>query len=72
LDTPSIDHGQSSVFESHQILFDKNIPAFENVANLDKLPTTGFWVAALPMKIKGGSGAPLRIVAFIPEGKSRY
>ena len=72
LDTPSIDHGQSSVFKSHRILFDKNIPAFENVANLDKLPTTGFLVAALPMKIKGGSGAPLRIVAFIPEGKSKY
>ena len=72
LDTPSIDFGQSTVFESHQILFDKNIPAFENVANLDKLPATGSLVVALPMKIKGGSGAPLRIVAFIPEAKSRY
>lgn len=72
LDTPSIDFGQSSIFESHQILFDKNIPAFENVANLDKLPATGFLVVALPMKIKGGSGAPLRIVAFIPEEESRY
>ena len=72
LDTPSIDFGQSTAFESHQILFDKNIPAFENVANLDKLPVTGSLVVALPMKIKGGSGAPLRIVAFIPEEKSRY
>ena len=72
LDTPSIDFGQSTVFESHQILFDKNIPAFENVANLDKLPATGSLVIALPMKIKGGSGAPLRIVAFIPEKESRY
>ncbi len=72
LDTPSIDFGQSTVFESHRILFDKNIPAFENVANLDKLPATGFLVVALPMKIKGGSGAPLRIVAFIPEEKNSY
>jgi kynurenine formamidase len=69
LDTPSIDYGQSQLFESHQILFDKNIPAFENVANLDQLPATGALVMALPMKIKGGSGGPLRIVALVSEGK---
>ena len=65
LDTPSIDYGQSTLFESHRILFEKNIPAFENVANLDKLPVKGFSVIALPMKIKGGSGGPLRIVAIL-------
>ena len=66
LDTPSIDYGGSTLYETHQILFEKNIPGFENVANLDKLPAKGFMVIALPMKIKGGSGGPLRIVAFIP------
>ena len=65
LDTASIDHGQSTLFESHRILFEKNIPAFENVANLDQLPLKGFSVIALPMKIKGGSGGPLRIVAIL-------
>lgn len=65
LDTASIDYGQSTLFESHRILFDKNIPAFENVANLDQLPMKGFSVIALPMKIKGGSGGPLRIVAIL-------
>lgn len=67
LDTPSIDYGQSTLFESHQILFKENIPAFENVANLDKLPPSGALVIALPMKIKGGSGGPLRIIAVLPE-----
>lgn len=65
LDTASIDYGQSTLFESHRILFDKNIPAFENVANLDQLPVKDFSVIALPMKIKGGSGGPLRIVAIL-------
>jgi kynurenine formamidase len=65
LDTASIDYGQSTLFESHRILFDKNIPAFENVANLDRLPSKRFSVIALPMKIKGGSGGPLRIVAIL-------
>lgn len=67
LDTPSIDYGQSELFESHRALFEKNIPAFENVANLDKLPTKGVIVFALPMKIKGGSGGPVRIIALIPD-----
>jgi len=67
LDTLSIDFGQSQLFESHRILFKENIPAFENVANLDKLPAKGAIIIALPMKIKGGSGGPLRIIAMLPE-----
>jgi len=69
LDTASIDYGQSKLFESHRTLFAKDIPAFENVANLDKLPARGFLVLALPMKIKGGSGGPLRIIAVIADRK---
>jgi len=69
LDTASIDYGQSKLFESHRTLFARNIPAFENVANLDKLPASGFLVIALPMKIKGGSGGPLRIIAVVADRK---
>jgi kynurenine formamidase len=65
LDTASIDYGQSSFFESHRILFERDVPAFENVTALEQLPATGAYVIALPMKIKGGSGAPLRIVAWV-------
>jgi kynurenine formamidase len=66
IDTPSIDYGQSSTFDSHQTLFGANIPAFENVARLDRLPARGSFVIALPMLITGGSGGPLRIVALLP------
>lgn len=65
IDTPSIDYGQSSYFKSHVILLEQNIPAFENLTNLEKLPLHGFEIIALPMKIEGGSGAPLRIVAIL-------
>ena len=34
---------------------------------LDQLPATGAYIVALPMKIKDGSGGPLRIVAWVPE-----
>jgi kynurenine formamidase len=67
LDTASIDYGQSTLFESHRILFERNIPAFENVAALDQLPATGAYIVALPMKIKDGSGGPLRIVAWVAD-----
>lgn len=66
LDTPSIDYGQSTDFRAHRILFDADIPAFENVADMSALPAKGFSVIALPMKIGKGSGAPLRIVAVVP------
>ena len=66
IDTPSIDRGQSSDFRAHVIFYGENIVGFENVADLSGLPATGSYVVALPMKIEGGSGGPLRIVAFIP------
>ena len=65
LDTASIDRGQSTLFESHRTLFEKNVPAFENVANLDQLPVKGFTIVALPMSIKDGTGGPLRIIAML-------
>ncbi len=67
IDTASIDRGQSRLFETHRALFEKNVPAMENLANLDQLPATGFTIVALPMKIEGGSGAPLRVIAQIPN-----
>lgn len=65
LDTPSIDHGPSQTFDAHQILFQADVPALENVANLELLPATGFDVIALPMKIRGGSGGPVCIAAIV-------
>ena len=66
LDTASIDYGQSTMYESHRTLFERDVPAFENLASLERLPATGAFVVALPMKIKGGSGAPLRAIAVVP------
>jgi kynurenine formamidase len=67
IDTASIDYGQSTLFETHRVLFARNIPAFENLTALERLPLRGASIVALPMKIAGGSGAPLRAVAIIPS-----
>jgi kynurenine formamidase len=69
IDTASIDYGQSTGFDAHRVLCGRNIPVFENLTSLDQLPPRGATVYALPIKIKGGSGGPLRAIAVIP-GKS--
>jgi kynurenine formamidase len=66
VDTASIDYGQSADFIVHRVANGANVPGFENVAHLERLPARGAWVFALPMKIAGGSGGPLRIVAALP------
>ncbi|MEJ2230971.1 MAG: cyclase family protein [Nitrospirales bacterium] len=66
IDTASIDPGQSRDFPVHQILGQANHYALENVAHLDLLPPRGARITALPMKIQGGTGAPVRIIATLP------
>lgn len=68
IDTASIDHGPSKDFIAHRVLMEAGIPGFENVANVGDLPPRGAEIIALPMKITGGSGGPLRIVAALPSG----
>lgn len=65
-DTPSIDHGLSRDFPAHQIFGKANTPVFENVASVERLPAKRATIFALPMKIQGGTGAPLRIFALLP------
>lgn len=67
VDTASIDHGPSQDFIAHRVLMEAGIPGFENLANLDDVPARGAQIIALPMKIAGGSGAPLRIIAVVPR-----
>jgi kynurenine formamidase len=69
IDTASIDPGRSTEFPAHRVLAERNVPVLENVAHLEQLPEAPFTVVALPMKIGGGSGGPLRIVAILHPGR---
>jgi kynurenine formamidase len=66
IDTPSLDHGPSKDFIAHRVLNGADVYGLENVANLDRLPARGATLIALPMKIKGGTGGPTRIIAILP------
>ena len=69
VDTASLDHGQSKDFKAHTTFCEANIPGFEMVANLDKLPASGATLYAAPMKIKDGTGGPTRIFADLKMQK---
>ncbi|HVS14040.1 MAG TPA: cyclase family protein [Thermoanaerobaculia bacterium] len=71
VDTASIDHGPSADFPVHRLAGAANVPGLENVASLERVPATGAWLVALPMKIGGGSGGPVRIVALVPRAGAR-
>jgi kynurenine formamidase len=65
VDTASIDFGPSQDFPVHRIAAASNVAGLENLTNLGELPATGATVLALPMKIEGGSGGPVRVVALV-------
>jgi len=67
VDTASIDYGQSREFRVHRIAAEHNVSGLENLTNLDRLPPTGARIIALPMKIEGGSGAPVRVISLLPD-----
>jgi kynurenine formamidase len=67
VDVASTDYGASKDFPVHRLAGAANLPGFENLTNLDRLPPVGALVIALPMKIEGGSGGPLRAVAIVPK-----
>jgi kynurenine formamidase len=67
VDVASIDYGRSTDFMVHRIAGAQNVPGFENLTNLDRLPPTGALLFALPVKIGGGTGGPLRAVALVPR-----
>lgn len=69
VDTASIDHGPSTDFIVHQIANGANVFGLENLASLEEVPEAGAWIVALPMKIAGGSGGPLRAVAILTKEK---
>lgn len=67
VDVASIDYGRSKDFPVHRIAAARNVPGIENLTQLEELPARGTTVIALPMKIQGGSGGPVRVIALVPK-----
>jgi len=65
IDTLSIDFGPSKDFSVHHYTLAHSLYHLENVANLDMAPGSGGLVLVAPMKLEGGSGGPVRILALV-------
>ena len=52
-------------WEAHLVGRRKEYCHIEQLTNLDALPYSGFKVAVFPLKIKGASAAPARVVAML-------
>ncbi|MGH2990857.1 MAG: cyclase family protein [Solirubrobacterales bacterium] len=60
--------GERGVFwAAHQC--DLPYSQIERLVNLGSLPTDGFEVACFPLRLAGGSAAPARVVAIVPDGE---
>lgn len=66
LDQPSIDIPPDYGYV-HEHMRQTEWWHFENMANLDKLPTSRFKLVCYPLKLKGGSGSPVRALAVLDE-----
>ncbi len=67
IDTLSVDPGQSADFQAHRALAAAGLFVIENLAGLEGLPDSGFTLVVAPLKIRGGSGAPARVLAILED-----
>lgn len=70
VETINTDAGQSyawpMAYPCHTLMHGANKYGLQCLMNLDQLPPTGAVVVAAPLKIRGGSGSPLRVLALVP------
>ncbi|MEE4453116.1 cyclase family protein [Novosphingobium resinovorum] len=71
VETIGTDAGQAHLLEpmypAHTLLHGAGKYGLQCLENLDRLPATGAIVIASPLKILGGSGSPLRVLALVSE-----
>ncbi|MCW3474367.1 cyclase family protein [Limobrevibacterium gyesilva] len=69
VETIGTDAGQAHHFTppypAHFYMHGKGRYGLQCLANLDRLPPTGALIVSPPLKIKGGSGSPLRVLALV-------
>jgi kynurenine formamidase len=65
VDTLSLDNGPSREFKTHQLWLPSGRWGLENVANLERAPAAGATLVVGLPKVKGATGAPARLFAFM-------
>jgi kynurenine formamidase len=70
VETIGTDSGQAHLFDppypAHSMMHGAGRYGLQCMTNLDQLPPTGCLIICPPLKIQGGSGSPLRVLALVP------
>jgi len=64
-DTHGVDPGRDQSFAVNKLILEKQLIVLENLANLDLLPAAEFTLAIGIMRLLGGSGSPVSVLAFV-------
>ncbi|ABR50658.1 cyclase family protein [Alkaliphilus metalliredigens QYMF] len=67
VDAPAIDHPDDINFSGHLVCGEYDMTNTENLCNLNELINQRFLYFGLPLKIRDGSGSPIRAVALVEE-----
>ncbi len=67
VDSPSPDMWYDKTYPCHTVCAERGVTHIENLCNLDKLLGKRFTFIALPLKIRGGTGSPVRAVAILDK-----
>lgn len=67
IDAPAIDHPNDNAYSGHAVCMKYGLTNTENLAHLDKVAGKRFLYIGLPLKIRDGTGSPVRAVALLPD-----
>jgi kynurenine formamidase len=67
VDSPSPDNPISRTYPVHMMCRERHITHYENLANLDRVTGLRFTFAGFPLRIRGGTGSPVRAVAIVED-----
>jgi len=66
IDTHGVDPGQDTSFATNRLVLEQPRIVLENLTNLDQLPPLGTTLVIAPLRLRGGSGSPVGVLAFVP------
>ncbi|MEH2285249.1 MAG: cyclase family protein [Nostoc sp.] len=66
IDTHGVDPGQDNSFAINRLVLEQPRIVLENLTNLDQLPPKGTTLAIAPLRLRGGSGSPVGVLALVP------
>lgn len=66
IDTHGVDPGQSKTFVTNRLVLEQPRIVLENLTNLDQLPAIGTTLVIGILRLLGGSGSPVAVLALLP------